>query len=164
MPDKEEIELDIGFSYFGDPTLVEEYEVDALTHQRLPTKGKKVIGIDLQTVPEDIPIEQIKASADYLPIQDQSVDSVFAGGVFGAYVDLEDSVKEADRVLRPGGKMFIRTWGRYMPRLKLLLRRGYYITEMIAPEAEWHRQYNPEENPLDFEWHVRAVKRGKRNL
>ena len=161
MPDKEEIELDIGFSYFGDPDLVAEYEGGSSPNLQ-PGPHKKVIGIDLQTVPEDIPIEQIKASADYLPIQDQSVDSVFAGGVFGAYVDLEDSVKEADRVLRPGGKMFIRTWGRYMPRLKLLLKRGYYITEMIAPEAEWHRQYNPDENPLDFEWHVRAVKRGKR--
>jgi len=158
MPDKEEIELDIGFSYFGDPDLVTEYEGGSSFNLQ-PGSHKKVIGIDLQTVPEDIPVDQIKASADYLPIQDQSVDSVFAGGVFGAYVDLEDSVKEADRVLRPGGKMFIRTWGRYMPRLKLLLKRGYYITEMGTPDS---KDLFPGENPLDFEWHVRAVKRGKR--
>jgi SAM-dependent methyltransferase len=161
MPDKEEIELDIGFSYFGDPDIGGEYgEGDSLNVQ--PGPRKKVIGIDLETTPQDIPIDQITASADYLPIQDESVDSIFAGGVYGAYVDLEDSVKEADRVLRPGGKIFIRTWGRYMPRLKLLLRRGYYITEMIAPDAEFHRQHNTLENPLDFEWHVRATKRGKR--
>ncbi len=168
---KEEIELDIGFSYFGDPDVVEEYKGGESFNVQ-PGKGKRVIGIDLETIPgtrqdwDEIPIDQITGSADYLPLKNESVNSIFAGGVYGAYVDLEDSVREADRVLKPGGKIFIRTWGRYMPRLKLLLRSKYRIAEMYTPDSKVDF---PDDDPLDYEWHVRAIKNrrgsneGKRN-
>ena len=153
---KEEIELDIGFSYFGDPDVVEEYK-GGESFNIQPGKGKRVIGLDLETIPgkrqdfDQLPIEQITGSADYLPLKGESVNSIFAGGVYGAYVDLEDSVREADRVLRPGGKIFIRTWGKYIPRLKLLLRSKYRIAQLeeIDPYGD---------DPDDKEWYVRAIK------
>tara|TARA_B100000749_G_scaffold34911_1_gene24200 strand:+ start:13900 stop:14334 length:435 start_codon:yes stop_codon:yes gene_type:complete len=143
---KEDYELDIGFSYDGDPTLTDE-------ELGVQERGRKLIGLDIETIPGSLSLEQIKGSADYLPLRDRSVSSIFAGGVYGEYVDLEDSVKEADRVLKSGGRLFIRTWGKYIPRLKLLLRDKYWITELERGEYEEHYS--------DDEFYVKATKKGR---
>ena len=69
--------------------------------------------------------------AENLPYDSNTFDDIFAGGVFGAYAKLEPSVHEACRVLKPGGHIMIRTWGKYKKQsLQLLKRCGLRITNV----------------------------------
>ncbi len=50
-----------------------------------------------------------------LPLDDQSVDTIFCYDVFEHVENPAPILEECNRVLRPGGKMLIGTWGWYHP-------------------------------------------------
>jgi 2-polyprenyl-6-hydroxyphenyl methylase/3-demethylubiquinone-9 3-methyltransferase len=61
---------------------------------------------------EALPVEYLRASGEELPVDDASVDVVTAGGVFEHSADLEMTLAEIRRVLRPGGILLFDTLNR----------------------------------------------------
>jgi 2-polyprenyl-3-methyl-5-hydroxy-6-metoxy-1,4-benzoquinol methylase len=60
-------------------------------------------------------IEFRHSGVDALPLADQSVDTIVCFDVFEHVAKPEAMLRECHRVLRPGGRMLIGTWGWYHP-------------------------------------------------
>jgi SAM-dependent methyltransferase len=58
----------------------------------------------------------INGVGEYLPIADKSVDSVFIFGVLDHCIQPESVIKEASRVLKYGGKVYIRVYTFNLPK------------------------------------------------
>tara|TARA_B100000749_G_C18368195_1_gene440545 strand:- start:426 stop:848 length:423 start_codon:yes stop_codon:yes gene_type:complete len=103
MPDKEH-HLDLGYSIWGDD------EAFSMSPE------ETTIGIDLVNIGGEAPFSEVKASAEMIPLKEESISSVWAGHVMGhndpnwtaQYADIDKTLNEIFRVLKPGGKVFIR--------------------------------------------------------
>ena len=74
--------------------------------------------------------EFVQGRAEDLPYPDSAFDKVNAGQVIGPYADLEESVREVYRVLKPNGVFTIRTLGMYVPAVSRLSKElGFRITK-----------------------------------
>ena len=72
----------------------------------------------------------IQGKAEDLPYPNSTFDKVNAGQVIGPYADLEESIREVYRVLKPGGVFTIRTLGMHFPDVSRLSRElGFSITK-----------------------------------
>ena len=93
----------------------------------------------------------IQGKAEDLPYPNSTFDKVNAGQVIGPYADLEESIREVYRVLKPGGVFTIRTEGKYVPSVgKLSKELGFKITRS---KAQWY------EKEYDEDWvDMRLVK------
>ena len=94
----------------------------------------------------------IQGKAEDLPYPNSTFDKVNAGQVIGPYADLEESIREVYRVLKPGGVFTIRTEGKYVPSVgKLSKELGFKITRS---KAQWY------EKEYDEDWiDMRLIKR-----
>jgi len=92
--------------------------VDSLVAARLAGPQGRVVGIDAT----EAMVEQARrhrelaglsnvsfevASAEALPFPDRSFDVVISNGVFNLTLDKEQALREARRVLKPGGRLMI---------------------------------------------------------
>ena len=72
----------------------------------------------------------VQGRAEDLPYPNSTFDKVNAGQVIGPYADLEESIREVYRVLKPGGLFTIRTVGKYVSDVYRLSRElGFTITK-----------------------------------
>ncbi len=91
--------LDIGFSNYG---LGLE---DNFRHLHAP-KGT-TIGLDLELIDENLPFRQIKGKGEDLPFESDTLDRITSYGTIGAHADIEETLEEIVRTLKPGGSSFI---------------------------------------------------------
>jgi SAM-dependent methyltransferase len=81
----------------------------------------------------------LQADAERLPFRDGAFDVVYSNGVLHHTVDFEAAVREALRILRPGGKLVAMLYSRHsawfwMKLLPQALLSGLFFRR---PEAEW---------------------------
>lgn len=60
----------------------------------------------------DIPVEFVEASAEAIPIEDRSMDTVVTTWTMCSIPDIDRALAEARRVLKPGGKLIFVEHGR----------------------------------------------------
>jgi ubiquinone/menaquinone biosynthesis C-methylase UbiE len=81
-----------------------------------------------------------RASAEQLPLPDDSVDLVFMSMVFHHLREPERVTRECHRVLRPGGTVCLRAGTREQaltyPYVPFFARSGALLEEMLQPRAE----------------------------
>ncbi len=83
----------------------------------------------------------LQARAEDLPYPNSTFDKVNAGQVIGPYADLEESIREVYRVLKPGGVFTIRTLGQYVPSVSRLSKElGFTITK--SEHQGYEEEYN----------------------
>ena len=87
--------------------------------------GRVVIGLD--PVLEMLALSPVPAKVvgigEQVPLRDESVDGVFSGFVFRNLSSVDDTLREVDRVLRPGASAVIVDLGRPTNRLLRFLHR-----------------------------------------
>lgn len=83
----------------------------------LEAKGYKVISIDQEKIYEHCQIVDINAG---LPFANNSFDLIWCSEVIEHLIDPVKTVKEFDRVLKPGGKMILTTPNSYFILMKIL--------------------------------------------
>jgi len=72
----------------------------------------------------------VQGSAEDLPYGNETFVKVNAGQVIGPYADLEESVREVYRVLKPGGVFTMRTLGEHVGAvLKLSRELGFIVSK-----------------------------------
>jgi ubiquinone/menaquinone biosynthesis C-methylase UbiE len=76
---------------------------------RLTHEGAQVIGLDISSamLGEAFGLARVKASARRLPFADESFDAIVAVEVFEHLPDVDGTLNELARVLRPGGRLAI---------------------------------------------------------
>ena len=77
--------------------------------RRLSQRGAEVYGLDLSSsmIAKASGIPRVKGSARRLPFRAEAFDAVIAVEVFEHLLDLSEAIREARRVLRPGGSILI---------------------------------------------------------
>lgn len=83
----------------------------------------------------------VKADIQALPFDDGSFDAVFVGHVLAMPEDLEQSVREIRRVLRPGGRAFLTEVLRHERTLEYGERRGEPVREIGADFLDLVRRH-----------------------
>ena len=130
MTDKE-YNLDIGYSVYGD-----DDNFSMLSRE-------SNIGIDPVVIGRGSPsnFQEVCGMGEHLPFQDSSISSVWAGHCFYDYKgkgyptdepleygDLTDGIVEIARVLKPGGKVFLRiNYDEGSKAIRLLKSYGFVI-------------------------------------
>ncbi len=95
MRSKREV-LDIGFSDYG----------RGLDYKGEPSKASYVpkdttIGLDPELIDEELSFKQVKGVAEDLPFESDSLDRITSSYVIGAHANIEDSIEEIVRTLKP---------------------------------------------------------------
>lgn len=116
--------------------------VAAKVKRALPDSN--VIGIDLSTGMLDIAhskygscVSFLASDAVYLPIMRESVDVVYALGVFEKFSSIEQLLGELNRVLRPGGTLYFSYPNRYS--VPMYIRRiGYLLRNFRNAPSNHH--------------------------
>jgi cyclopropane fatty-acyl-phospholipid synthase-like methyltransferase len=78
---------------------------------------------------DDLPVECVRALAQHLPLHDGVADSVVIGGSLNEIGDLEGCLREAARVLRPGGRLFV------MSLVRARTQRGRLLQAAVRPSG-----------------------------
>lgn len=72
----------------------------------------------------------VRGDIEDLPYDDSSFNKINAGQVIGSYSDVELSLSEVHRVLKPGGVFTMRTWGEYVPEvLRVSKSLGFMVVK-----------------------------------
>jgi ubiquinone/menaquinone biosynthesis C-methylase UbiE len=74
--------------------------------------GPKLIEMARHARHPDVPIEFLEASAEAIPMEDRSVDTVVTTWTMCSIPDIDRALGEARRVLKPGGKLVFVEHGR----------------------------------------------------
>ncbi|MGY4501895.1 ubiquinone/menaquinone biosynthesis C-methylase UbiE [Bradyrhizobium sp. GM24.11] len=74
--------------------------------------GPKLIEMARRVRQPDIPVEFVEASAEAIPIEDRSMDTVVTTWTMCSIPDVDRALAEARRVLKPGGKLVFVEHGR----------------------------------------------------
>jgi len=95
----------------------------AVSHEYYRLGAKKVIGLDIdkaaitraRNINKNSEIDFILNNTASIPLEDNSVDVVMSDSVFEHITHPKEVIDELYRILKPGGKIFIGTWGWYHP-------------------------------------------------
>jgi ubiquinone/menaquinone biosynthesis C-methylase UbiE len=74
--------------------------------------GPKLLEMARRVRQPDIPVEFVEASAEAIPIEDRSMDTVVTTWTMCSIPDIDRALAEARRVLKPGGKLVFVEHGR----------------------------------------------------
>lgn len=74
--------------------------------------GPKLLDMARHAPRGDAPIELVEASAEAIPIEDHSIDTVVTTWTMCSIPDVDRAITEARRVLKPGGKLVFVEHGR----------------------------------------------------
>src|SRR4051812_31866755 len=74
--------------------------------------GPKLLEMARHARQPDIPVEFVEASAEAIPIENRSMDTVVTTWTMCSIPDIDRALAEARRVLKPGGKLVFVEHGR----------------------------------------------------
>ena len=108
----------------------------AVSHEYYRLGAKKVIGLDIdkaaitraRNINKNSEIDFILNNTASIPLEDNSVDVVMSDSVFEHITHPKEVIDELYRILKPGGKIFIGTWGWYYHSILVFFGTDYAYT------------------------------------
>lgn len=139
--------------------------------------GAIVTGVDLTQASIDLvkrcfeiyelPVETRVADAERLPFADGTFDAVYSFGVLHHTPDTPQSIREAYRVLKPGGRAIIMLYHRRSLHVWLGMVLQWMNARGSRTAEDWVRRYDGDDNPLGKAYskqEIREMFRPFRNL